>query len=246
MYKKLLQIIPIIAALWAAMSFIPVGKNTKLTIRFQNFVDDNPLKLDSVSYKNALGQSYTVSMFKYYVGNFHLKTREGYEFVSKGYFLINQEDENSMQINIDNITPAEYTAISFTLGIDSIDNCSGAQSGELDPVKGMFWEWNSGYIFLKMEGISPVSNSTGKRLQFHIGGYKEPNNCIKKINLKISYGLKIKENENNNMGIKADLSRLFIGPNPIDFSKISSVTDFHNAKAITDNYSNMFSIVRWQ
>ena len=239
MVRKLVYSVLCIAALVAAMSFTSPGYG-KLTIRFENFVSDKPLKLDSVYYKNALGQSFNVSMFKYYVGNFHLKNEEGKEFISHGYFLINQEEKNSMQITIDSVPFGEYKGIEFTLGVDSIDNCSGAQSGALDPVNGMFWAWNTGYIFLKMEGQSPFSNATGKRLEFHIGGYKQQNNCIKQIHFE--YKLQIKENENEKIFIDADASKLFSSPNLIDFSKISTVTDFHNAKAIADNYSKMFSI----
>ena len=94
----------------------------------------------------------------------------------------------------------------------------------------MFWAWNSGYIFLKMEGISPASNSTGKRLEFHIGGYKVPNNCIKLIGLQLKQV--IGTGRDNVIKIKVDESHLFSGVNPVDFSKISSVTDFHHAKAI--------------
>ena len=183
MVRKLVYSLLYVAAFVAATSFT-APKYGKLTIRFENFIGDKTLKLDSVYYKNALGQSYNVSMFKYYVGNFHLKNKGGKEFISHGYFLINQEDKGSMQITIDSVPFGEYNGIDFTLGVDSIDNCSGAQSGVLDPVNGMFWAWNTGYIFLKMEGLSPVSNSTGKRLEFHIGGYKSPNNCIKSIVLE--------------------------------------------------------------
>jgi hypothetical protein len=240
MVKKIIHTILIIAALVAAMSFT-APHNSMFTIRFENYVGDKPLRLDSVFYKNALGQSYNVSMFKYYVGNFHLTNSNGQEVVSKGYFLINQEEKNSMQVTIDNIASGEYKAIRFTLGVDSIDNCSGAQSGALDPVNGMFWAWNSGYIFLKMEGISPLSKSTGKRLEFHIGGYKEPNNCIKIIKLELKHP--IKQGENNILVIKADAGCLFSGSNPVDFSTLSSVTDFLNAKTMADNYSSMFSVI---
>jgi hypothetical protein len=240
MHKKLFHSILIIAALVAAMSFSPGGR-AKLIIRFENYVGDEKLKIDSVLYENKMGQTYSISMFKYYVGNFHFKNIQGKDFVSKGYFLINQEDESSMQIILDDIPSGEYNGIGFTLGVDSIDNCNGAQSGALDPVNGMFWAWNSGYIFLKMEGISAASNSTGKRLEFHIGGYKEPNNCIKIISLKLKHPIKI--SENNLVMIRADASHLFSGSNPVDFSKLSSVTDFHNAKTIADNYSSMFSII---
>jgi len=240
MVKKIIYNILIIAALVAAMSF-SAPNNSTITIRFENYIGDKLLKFDSVFYKNKLGQSYNVSMFKYYVGNFHLTNSNGQEVVSNGYFLINQEDENSMLVTINKISPGEYNALSFTLGIDSVDNCSGAQTGALDPVNGMFWAWNSGYIFLKMEGISPLSKSTGKRLEFHIGGYKEPNNCIKIIKLELKHP--IQPEENNIVVIKADLGCLFSGSNPVDFSKLSSVTDFHNAKAIANNYSSMFSVI---
>jgi hypothetical protein len=240
MVRKLVYSVLCIAALAAAMSFKPAGRG-KLVIVFKNYVGDKPLKLDSVSYKNQFGQSYTVTMFKYYVGNFHLEKTDGTQFNSHGYFIINQDDTNSMEVTIDSMPVGRYYSLSFTLGVDSIDNCSGAQSGALDPVNGMFWAWNTGYIFLKMEGISPASNSTGKRLEFHIGGYKEPADCIKTIQLNFGF-FYLGEGENYRICIKTDLSRLFSSPNPVDFSKLSSVTDFHNAKAIADNYSVLFSV----
>lgn len=241
MVKKVFYCIFIIAALMAAMSFTPPPKYGKLTISFWNFVGDKHLKLDSIEYKNFLGQSFTVTMFKYYVGNFHLRNMKGEEFISHRYFLIDQDDNNSMRIIIDSIPVGEYNSIGFTLGVDSINNCSGAQAGALDPVNGMYWSWNSGYIFLKMEGISPVSNSNGKRLEFHIGGYKKPNDCMKDIGFEKT--IKISDKQDAAMIIGADLSHLFSVPNPIDFSKISSVTDFHNAKVIAENYNSMFKVI---
>ena len=94
-----------------------------------------------------------------------------------------------------------------------------------------------------MEGISPSSNSTGKRLEFHIGGYKTPNNCIKTINLRINDYLVVGQSSENKLSVRADVNRLFFLPNPIDFSKLSSVTDFHNSQLIANNYSGMFRII---
>ncbi len=231
----------VIAALVAAMAFMVTGKG-KLSIQFQNYVEDKSLRLDSVSYKNVLGQPYNVTMFKYYVGNFRLKNIRGREYATKGYFLINQEEKNSMQISIDNFPEGEYDTLIFTLGIDSMDNCSGAQSGALDPVNGMFWAWNTGYVFLKMEGKSPASNSTARQLEFHIGGYKEPNNCIRVIRLPLKHAVKIGEKKNDIIKVQADVSHLFSAPNPVDFSKLSSVVDYKNASTIADNYATMFKI----
>ncbi len=223
-----------IAAVMAAMSFIiPTHHTVKL--QFKNMVGDRPLVLDSATYKNAFGQSFTVSKFKYYIGNICLQTKNGQSFKSSDCFLVNEEDSASKQIILNDVPEGNYTSISFILGVDSIHNCSGAQTGALDPVNGMFWTWNTGYIFFKMEGKSPVSTSPGRLLEFHIGGYKQPANCIRQVKLELKQPA-------DNITIKADLSELFKTPTAIDFSKNSSVTDFHGATTIADNYKDMFSI----
>lgn len=236
--KRITHIFFSIAVLVAAMSFI-VPHNNKLTIQFENYVGDKLLKLDSATYNNQLGQSYIISKFKYYIGNIHLIKKDGSEYSSSDYFLINEEEPASKQITLSNIPDGEYSSMSFILGVDSIHNCSGAQSGALDPMNAMFWAWNTGYIFLKLEGQSQVSQSPGKLLEFHIGGYKEPNNCIRKINLNIN----LNTSKNSSLKIKTDVAEIFKTPVAIDFSKISSVTDFHNATTIADNYLDMFSVI---
>jgi len=231
-----------IAVVMAAMSFIAPGKKN-LTINFKNFVGDAPLKLDSITYKNELGQPFTVTKFKYYIGNISLHGKNGKVYTSTEYFLVNEEDEASMQIKLSNVPEGDYTNISFILGVDSLHNCNGAQTGALDPVNAMYWTWNTGYIFLKMEGKSPVSKSPGNLLEFHIGGYKQPANCIRNFNLDIKNGIFIKDGATNQLRIKADLAELFKTPTSIDFSKLSSVTDFHGSTTIADNYKDMFSLL---
>src|SRR5579863_4904032 len=80
----------------------PAGKG-KLTIRIQNYVGKEILHLDTANYTNAIGQSYTVSMFKYYIGQITLKKTDGTEYKSDQYFLVNEEDENSKYIILNNI-----------------------------------------------------------------------------------------------------------------------------------------------
>lgn len=237
------------AAFMAAVSFIGVkhystasNVNT-LNIQLEHYVGSNLLQLDSQEYKNNFGQSYTVSKFKYYISHITLKNKNGNDYVSDDYFLVNEEDADSKQLVLANIPSGDYTSLSYMVGVDSLHNCSGAQSGALDPMNAMFWAWNTGYIFMKMEGHSPKSQSPGHILEFHIGGYKQPNNCIRIIKLNLPEVLHITTGKANRIKIKTDVGTLFQSPTAIDFSRLSSVTDFHNAKAIADNYIHMFSIL---
>ena len=246
--KKTIHVILFMAIFWVVMSFTignPCYKKEKgkLIIDFNNYVGSDLLKLDSAIYKNDLEQSFTVTNFKYYIGNIHLKRSDGKEFISNAYFLINEEDQQSKNIQLNDIPDGEYTSIGFVLGVDSLHNCSGAQSGALDPINGMFWAWNTGYIFLKLEGKSPASNSPGKIFEFHIGGYKEPSNCIKNVSLDFkNEKLNIESDKITSIELKADASEVLKSPVTIDLSKLSAVTDFHNATTIANNYSDMFSI----
>jgi hypothetical protein len=236
------------AVIFAAMSFISERGERKskgtVMLHFQNYIGKDLLKLDSETYKNAMSQPYSVSKFKYYISNIHLKRNDGFEYISSEYFLVNQEKEVSEKILLHGVEQGEYTAISFTLGVDSLRNCSGIQSGALDPMLGMFWAWNTGYIFLKIEGHSPVSKSPGNIFEFHVGGFREPTNAVRNIELPFKDdALKVSEGNNSVIKIKTDAGEIFKNPVTIDFSKLSSVTDFNNATMMADNYADMFSII---
>lgn len=220
-----------------------------LSIAFKHYVDNQILNLDSTTYKNSLGQTFTVGNFKYYISNIHLINvnlptgqASGKEFISNDYFLVNEDEEKSKKIILNNIPNGTYTSISFTIGVDSIHNCSGAQSGALDPANAMFWAWNSGYIFLKLEGKSSFSKSPANIFEYHIGGYKFPSNAIRVVTLKLEQPLTIENNKISDINIKVNAAEVLKTPTDIDFTKMPTVTDSNNATTIADNYKDMFSI----
>ena len=230
------------ATLWVAMSFTTRPSGGKLSIVFDHYLGDKPLLLDTVTYNTALGQPFTVTKFKYYIGNIHLRKVSGDEVVFEDYYLIDEEEDQSKRINID-LPAGEYSGIDFIIGVDSLHNCSGAQSGALDPVNAMFWAWNTGYIFLKLEGKSPASKSPGNVFEYHIGGYRQPANCIRHVSLSFTQPLAMAHMCNRELRLKADASEVLKTPTSIDISALSSVTDFHNATTIADNYMDMFSVL---
>ena len=212
-----------------------------LVIEFNHYVGHDRLILDSLMFKNEFSQSYSISKFRYYISNIKLKRKDGTEFISNEYYLIDVEDKEPKQIVIDE--QGDYSSISFTIGVDSLHNCSGLQLGALDPVKGMFWAWNTGYIFMKLEGKSPYSKSPSNIFEYHIGGYIQPNNCIRQVTLDLTEkSIQNIASDVDFLPIWVDVSEILKTPTSIDFTKLSSVTDFNNATMIADNYMDMFSV----
>lgn len=240
MIRKFLIYFFCIAALAKTNAAFAQNKSA-ITISFNHFVKDEVLQLDTVRFFNDVAQAYSVTMFKYYVGHFCLTTNTGKKINDTAYFLINEEAPESKNIALQGIPEGTYKSIDFMVGVDSMDNCSGAQAGALDPIHAMFWAWNTGYIFLKLEGWSNASASPGHVLEYHIGGYKAPANCIRKVHINFPENLQVNQQHQLKLALKVDISKLFGPWHQIDFIKLSSVTDFHNATTIADNYAQMFT-----
>ena len=180
--RNSLYIICIATASFVAMSFSRVATTKNISLHIHHSVAGKDLIFDNTVYKNKAGQEYTITNFKYYISNIKLIDEAGKAHINAdSYYLVRHDDSASMDIELTDIPSGKYKSISFLIGVDSLHNCSGAQSGALDPVNGMFWTWNQGYIFFKLEGKSPSSKSSGGIYEYHIGGYKAPANCIRPV-----------------------------------------------------------------
>ncbi|MBP6658112.1 MAG: hypothetical protein KA284_09660 [Bacteroidia bacterium] len=233
------------------LNFIGIVSNgnpengNELQINFRHFVGSDSLIFKTKEYVNELGQKYTVTKFKYYISNIQLINDSGKVFSSEEYFLINEDEPQSKGFSVKDVPPGNYKTLSFIIGVDSLRNCSGLQEGALDPIKGMFWAWNTGYIFLKLEGASESSTAQGGIFEYHIGGFKEPVNAIRKISLEMDSLIFSDEvPDSKKIFIKADISQILKQPVSIDFSTMPVVSDMTNAELVANNYSDMFSLIK--
>ncbi len=219
----------------------PIGV---LTIDFSNKVGSSAMVLNGPSYTNSFGESYTIRKFKYYVSNIVLSNGSISDAEKESYHLVDQASTASLSFNIFPKVNT-YTTISFVLGVDSLRNVSGAQSGALDPLNDMFWTWSTGYIMAKMEGNSPVSSQPNNRVEYHMGGFAGTNSVLKKITLAMPAGktIDIRKGKISVLRIDADLNTWWQGPNDIRMAVLPvCTTPGVQAKAIADNYAKMFTI----
>jgi hypothetical protein len=182
--KKLLLFITIIF-----LSVNTIAQHS-FTITFKNVVGNKVLNTDSI-YTNQFGETFSVRNFKYYVSNIVLhdsknnKTQRCDE-----YFLINERDDTSKTIVLSTMLQ-QIDSIEFLLGVDSVKNVSGVQTGSLDPANGMFWTWNTGYVMAKLEGTSAAAKTPAHAFSYHIGGYKKDEDASRKFPLQLREKIKL-------------------------------------------------------
>ena len=219
------------AALFVIVCTLTISFTTKkdpstfdLKIKFVH----SDLVLDKGSYANTFAQSFSISKLQYYISNLQL-LGDSTEYLNRnGYYLIDASNDSTCTIILKNVPEKKYNSLLFIIGIDSLKSTEeSVQEGSLDPMNGMFWTWNTGYIFFKLEG-----KFSNKDLTYHIGGYKKPANCIRRVKLDIL-------SQSKEIIIQVE-ARKFL--QDIDLSKLPTVTSHLHAEEMANKYQELFSI----
>lgn len=239
-------------------SDIQPGDTGSIILEFDNVVGSADLELNTGNYTNGSGENFKVSVFDYYISNIKLKTATGTEYIvpkDQSYFLVKEENESTHELELDNVPAGDYTSFTFTVGVDSLKSTSpvGERTGVLDPAgaaNGMYWTWNSGYIFLKMEGESPVSTTVDKKIYYHVGGfggYDSPTlNNIKTVTVNAPFESSAKVRKNKETApavhIFADAGKVLDGGSHVSIAANSMVHFSAISADLANNYTAMFSI----
>lgn len=234
------------------------SETTTMSVEFDHIVGGQNLALNSGRYQNAAGEEFSVSLLQYYVSNIQLRRTDGSIYTveqDSSYFLIKEADAASRHATF-KIPPGDYNELSFVLGVDSLRSTMdiSKRTGALDPSgtheNGMYWGWNSGYIFLKMEGISPAApaDPTGQnKYRYHIGGfggYSAPTiNNIKKITIDLTASgiVKPRVGRKANVHLLVDVLKVFNGVKTISIASNPTVMFSAFSIHLANNYVAMFA-----
>ena len=230
-----------------------------LTIEFDNVVGTKNLVLNGPSNTNASGEDFVVTKFNYFISNIKLLRADGSSYTvpqDSSYFLIKEDTKESQFVKLKNVPVGDYSGVEFMVGVDSLRSTSPVEKrkGALDPGgsmdDGMYWAWNSGYIFMKLEGTSTKATSANSKFYYHIGlfgGYNEKTVNNTKV-VKLSFGtLKatVSTDDTPEVHLLVDVLKVFDGPaTKVSIAQYSSVMSQLPVKSqeIANNYSNMFTV----
>jgi hypothetical protein len=117
------------------------------------------------------------------------------------------------------------------------------QEGDLDPIHGMIWTWNTGYIFFKHEGQFLDQNMMPQQLLYHYGtdqAYTQVQLTLPSLELKST---------SKKWWLNFDLNKLYSTPNIIDFNNNNIhesivAEDDKWKKQLRENFPNTFSFVK--
>jgi hypothetical protein len=223
-----------------------IQEQVRLEVHFKPMVDADEFSMGK-TYKNAFGEEYSVSAFKFYIHGIEVsnsRTNQVTRLDKNEHYLINATDPSTSFVTL-SVPSSGYDGISFLIGVDSIRNVSGAQTGALDPAHGMFWTWSTGYIMAKLEGNSPSAQTPSNVIEYHIGGFRGAESVIRKIHLPFPIGqqLDLSSGTKGAINITANINRWFNHTTAIRISeKPVSMTPGPLATQIADNYATMFTV----
>ncbi|HWW39159.1 MbnP family protein [Pedobacter sp.] len=242
------------------------GNLAPLSVEFDNIAGERTLTFDNTGspYKNAAGEAFTVSRLQYFISNIKVTTSTGNTYTvnqDSSYFLIRGDDKATRFAKV-KVPEGDYTSLTFTLGVDSLRSTMpiDKRTGVLDPAaggshdgNGMYWGWNSGYIFFKFEGNSAVisddvkGDPTGKKqFKYHIGffgGYHAPTlNNIKVIDVDLrTAGIaKVRKDRQSNIHLFVDIMKVFNGKNTFKIAERPNVMFDDFTAKIAANFPEMF------
>lgn len=207
-------------------------------MQFKPVFDHETLVLDEKQYTTAQSDTIVVSTFRFYLSNIQYIFEDGSTFSeTNSVHLLDVEKEESLVFEVKDVPNKKLQSVNFNIGVDSFTNVSGALTGDLDPIHGMYWAWNTGYINAKIEGKSKSCHTPKNVFEFHIGGYLSPFNTLRKIQLTPEN----KISDNGKMTIEVDASKWFSN---IRLAETNSVLQPNKmAMMIANNYAEMFKIV---
>jgi hypothetical protein len=215
---------------------------TDVAFDFRLFVNGVPVH-DSSFFTNSSGDKFSIHRFNYYISNIRLTRTDGFVYHEKDVYRLMKHMDTLTSFIVKKVPAGKYQKMEFLIGVDSLRNVSGIQSGALDPVHNMFWDWNSGYIFFKMEGdYSTNTQPAIEQYGIHIGGFTGPNSCLQTATITFDTLLYVKARRIATVYVAANAEEVFYNPHNMGFDHYFSNISDRTFREVSENYRDMFSV----
>jgi hypothetical protein len=256
-FSKIIVTLVLTTFLFSCSSDDPVeqlsGQTGSLALKFDNGVGNNDF-LFNTTYNRSNGESFEISNLKYIISNVRLTDENGMEFMYPeldNAFIVSEANGNNageIFINLENVQAANYTSITFGVGIDQERFTKGAERQghllDLAQEEGMMWSWASGYKFIRIDGTYSNANVNDQPLNIHMGSVGTSLDNYREVTLDLPNASRVRAEKNAQIHLKADIMKIFEGNTSVNFGDgYDQVhTNATTTPVIADNIATMFSV----
>jgi hypothetical protein len=253
--KKIAAVVVIAISLFSCSNDDEViSGNGNLKLEFDNVYNANNLAFNT-PYTNSNGEVVKINKLKYIVSNIVLTKADGTTFTlpkSQSYFIVDEATAASALLNLPNIPAANYTKVSFGIGVDQAQfNLGATGQGDflaLAQTAGMMWSWSAGYKFLAFEGTFISSTvTTATSFMVHTGQTGTDYNYTT-VTLNLPTNALVRTTITPQVHIMADISKVLDGSNKISLTASNGmgmgamIMSGDKLPLITSNLPTMFSV----
>ncbi len=216
-----------------------------LEISVRHTFNGEPLLLDSLRYQNAAGETLSFTRVSYLLSGFALERDDGVwvEVPDQDAWLDAAKRHTVVQLA--SLPAGKYRAVRFHIGPDATANTADparlTADHPLNPnVNGLHWSWQTGYIFLAIEGHYRTGAAELKGYAHHLA--RDPNRT------RISLAAPLDLTHDTAVHLDFDLGALLNAPRPLSFEKDGAATHSRDedpvAAALVANLRGTFRVTR--
>ncbi|SFD19769.1 MbnP family protein [Algibacter pectinivorans] len=229
------------------------GQTGSLILKFDNGIGNQDF-IFGTTYTNFKGETYQLETLKYLISNVRLTDNQGNTYTypeEENIFIVSEANGNAageIYITLNNIDAANYTHVTFGIGVDQERYASGAD-GQGDFLttaqdEGMMWSWATGYRFMRLDGTYSSPTKTNAALNIHMGSVGTSVDNYKETTLAFPNEVLVREAKEPSVHIKADIAQVFDGLTSVSFDAgyAQVHTDEITTGVIATNMSGIFSV----
>ncbi len=208
----------------------------------QHSVNGNMLLLDSLRYRNAAEETLSFTRVSYLLSGFALQREDGtwLEIAHDAWLDAGKRRATTL---LPGVAEGRYRAIRFHVGPDAATNTGDpagyAADHPLNPnLNGLHWSWQTGYIFLAVEGHYRSGAGEIQGYAYHFA--RDPNRT------RVTLAAPLDLTHNAAVVLDFDLGTLINAPRPLSFARDGAATHSRDgdpvAGALAANFPGAFRI----
>jgi cytochrome c peroxidase len=216
-----------------------------LEIAVRHTFSDGPLLLDSLRYQNAAGETLSVTRLSYLLSGFAIEREDGVWVEMPDRYAWMDAAKQRTVVRLDDVPEGKYRALRFHVGPDAKANTGDparlAADHPLNPnLNGLHWTWQTGYIFLALEGHYRIGAAEVKGYAHHLA--RDPNRT------RVSLAAPLDLTHDAGVLLAFDVGTLLNAPRPLSFEKDGTATHSRDgdpiAAALVANLPGAFRVTQ--